>query len=207
MPETLDALGLKYGTDKSSAGHNVLSHYERFLSDIRQFDLTLFEIGGLKGASLRLWEEYFPQARIVCLDIRPEVKALETTRISVEIGNSGNPSFLSEVVGKHGPPTVVLDDGSHRWDHQRVALKTLFPYLSSGGFYIVEDLHSSHEPRFAGTDEHPFTDYLKLLVDFMNTRGDARRAFVERYNKTTVEIARMVDFACFVPRSCVLRKK
>ena len=35
---------------------------------------------------------------------------------------------------------VIIDDGSHRPDHQQIALGFLFPHLRSGGLYFIEDL-------------------------------------------------------------------
>lgn len=36
---------------------------------------------------------------------------------------------------------IIIDDASHASHHQQIALKTLFPYLTAGGYYIIEDLH------------------------------------------------------------------
>jgi hypothetical protein len=172
---TLDELGLKYGTDKASSGHNYLSRYEEFLKPLRQEAFNLIEIGGLNGASLFMWREYFPNANIVCLDINPEVRRFAGERIQVEIGDAGNAKFLREIAAKVGKAKLVLDDGSHRWDHHGAAFRTLFHILEPDGIYIVEDLHTSYEGRYAGEAIVPFTQSLFDIVNFMNAYGDARR--------------------------------
>src|SRR4051794_33216232 len=98
---TLDEIGLLHGTDKASSGHGYLGHYERELSPLRDEAFTLMEIGGLNGASLRMWRDFFPHAQIVCLEIKPDRKSHEGERITVEIGDSGSKAFLDEVVAKH----------------------------------------------------------------------------------------------------------
>ncbi|WP_259314782.1 hypothetical protein [Capillimicrobium parvum] len=122
---TLDEIGLEYGTDKSSKGHGYLRHYERVLAPLRNDEFTLIEIGGLNGASLQMWQEFLPSATIVCADINPNVKQFEGGRVRVEIGDSGAPEFLAQLAARYPSPRVILDDGSHRWDHQRIAFLKL----------------------------------------------------------------------------------
>jgi hypothetical protein len=204
---TLDELGLKYKTDKASSGHDYLRHYEFYFQQMRSTVSRIIEIGGLDGASLRMWEEYFPAAEIVCVDIDPKVKGFEGGRISVEIGNAGDASYLKTLRDKYLTADIVIDDGSHRWDHQRLAFRSLFPMVSAGGYYVVEDLHTSFEPNFSGQDEIPFIELLKDKVDYLNIRGKNREGFLARHNKIGQSIQRSIDSISFVPRACILKKK
>lgn len=204
---SLDVIGLSHGTDKASNGHDYLRHYDATFQHLRNDDFLMIEIGGLNGASLKMWSEYFPNARIVCLDIDENVKQYENGNITVEIGNSGSSAFLKEIAAKYGSAKIILDDGSHRWDHQRVAFKELFSMVEDGGFYVVEDIHTSYEAGFAGSDDHPFTDYLKIMVDYLHQRGDRKKEFERRYSAEFIQAMRKVDTIHFVPRSCIIRKK
>jgi hypothetical protein len=206
MPSLLNDIGLKHGTDKASSGHNVLRLYEQFIRDLRFEEFILLEIGGLNGSSLRMWEEYFSSALVVCIDINPNVVSFQTERTKVEIGNSGSQPFLRSVIEKHGVPKIILDDGSHRWDHQRIAFKSLFPLLEPGGLYIVEDLHTSFEAGFAGVDDHPFIHMLHKLSDYLQLRG-GREHFERVNNAEIVTIAKEIEFITFIPRSCIIKKK
>jgi hypothetical protein len=38
-------------------------------------------------------------------------------------------------------PDIIIDDGSHRPDHQLISLVTLFPYLAADGIYVIEDIN------------------------------------------------------------------
>lgn len=205
--KTLDEIGLNFQTDKSSIGHDYLRHYDKVFSDFRDADFTLIEIGGLNGASLKSWQEYFTHARIVCIDIDERVKEFETDRIVVEIGNSGSTEFLRSIAARYPNPAIVIDDGSHRWDHQRIAFDALFPFVQSRGLYVVEDIHTSYESGFSGADNLPFTETLKLLSDFLHLRGERRTEFLKRYRPGLVEAAKSIDSIQFVPRSCIIRKR
>ena len=207
IPSTLDEVGRKFGTDKASNGHDYLRHYEFYFRDVRADLSRIIEIGGLNGASLRMWEEYFPNAEVVCVDINPDVKQFHGGRISVEIGNAGDPEFLKSLRQKYSSADIVIDDGSHRWDHQRTAFRWLFPMVSAGGFYVVEDLHTNFEPNFSGNDEIPFIELLKRKVDYLYLRGEKQRNFLSIYNKPTQAIQRSIDSICFVPRACIVKKK
>ena len=50
-----------------------------------------------------------------------------------------------------GGVDVVLDDGSHECAIPRQP-KVLFPRLSDGGVYMIEDLHTAYSGKFGGVD-------------------------------------------------------
>jgi len=204
---SLDELGLKYGTDKASSGHNYLKYYEPFLAAFRHEAFNLIEIGALAGASLHMWRDFFPRAQITCLDINPEVKRFEEDRIRIEIGNAGNPKFLAEVAAKVGRARFVIDDGSHRWDHVGTAFKVLYPIVEHEGIYIFEDLHTHYESKYAGEAQVPFTRSIYDMVDLMNARGDARRLMLQMFAPHIVRAAKVTESATFIARACVLKTK
>lgn len=205
--KTLNEIGLKYGTDKASSGHNYLENYEYFLGKYKEKPITLIEIGGLNGASLKMWEEYFSKGKIVCLDVNPKVADFASDRIAVEIGNAGDRSILMSLIDKHGIPEIIIDDGSHRWDHQRIAFKTLFKHLADCGFYIIEDLHTSFEPNFAGQEDIPFIEILFILSRYLQLRGQRARDFEQIFNPELANIAKSIDSITFISRSCIIKKK
>ena len=138
----LDELGLQYNTDKSSQDHDYLVFYEPFLEPMHLQATRVMEIGVLEGGSLRVWADYFPNAKIIGLDIDKSTKKIETERIAVEIGNAANSEFLLKMGEKYKPFDLIVDDASHDPFEQLLALDRLFPYVKTGGFYIVEDLRS-----------------------------------------------------------------
>lgn len=68
---TLQEIGKYHQTDKyihSFAGFSYLDIYARYLSQLRDKELSVLEIGVKDGASLRMWRSYFSNARIYGVD-------------------------------------------------------------------------------------------------------------------------------------------
>lgn len=157
--KTLESIGYKKKTDKSSIVHDYLKVYDFFMSKFRNDKFTFMELGvGFepnKGASLKMWKEYFSLATIVGVDVRKDCKAIEEDRIRIEIGDCSDPSYLANIQTEYNP-SIIVDDASHKWSHQIVAFETLFPRLPSGGIYVCEDIHTSFEPL--ASSKHKFKD-------------------------------------------------
>ena len=147
QPMTLDNLAIKYNTDKGPNDHMYTSKYSIYLESYRDIEFNLLEIGVFDGASVKMWKEYFPKANIVAIDIDPRCKEYEEDRISIHIGDQTDVNFLNEVVDKYGHFEVILDDGGHSFKQQIVSFETLFPRLTPGGLYFLEDMHTSYRPN------------------------------------------------------------
>jgi hypothetical protein len=197
--ETLDEIGLRLGTDKSSAAHNYLKLYERRLGTFRLDRLTLFEIGVLRGQSIAMWSEFFPNATIVGLDINPACKAYEAGNKHVRIGEQSDGRFLRSVMAEFGAPRIVIDDGSHLWSDQIATFRELFPALAAGGIYIIEDIDTSfpgyqaagHD--YSGGSAISAFDYIMKLTRSLTGGGHAiNEEPGDRYQIETVEFASQV---------------
>ncbi len=133
--------------------------YERHLGSLARASrmgelaepVRILEIGVLGGGSLELWSRWFgPHARIVGVDVDPSCSALSVKGAQVRIGSQDDSAFLNRVVDELGGVDVVIDDGNHTSRSVTASLKTLFPRLSPGGLYFIEDLHASYWPSFGG---------------------------------------------------------
>ena len=153
----LDRLALKYGSDKATVRVGPLvpkgytTYYERHLAPLRHAPITLLEIGIWKGASLRMWAEYFPNAKIVGIDSDASCLGMQDGRTSVYVGDQSDRDFLRKVVESVGSPfDVIIDDGGHRMEQQITSVQELFPTMARGGLYAIEDLHTSYTARYGG---------------------------------------------------------
>lgn len=161
----MDELALRHKTDKASDGHNYAKVYESYLGKHRQDPLLIVELGiggyddpARGGESLRLWYDYFPNARIVGVDIYDK-PGIGNGRIHIVKGGQDNPEIVAQIVEAMGQPDVVIDDASHLCDLTIQAFETWFPALKPGGLYFCEDVHTSlwfdykgnHDPAAPGT--------------------------------------------------------
>ena len=169
---SLDALGLLHGTDKASSRHGYLGIYEEHLAHLRAEPVRVLEIGVLNGASLRMWRDFFHAGTITGVDIRPNMRRLAGERISIEIGDASSEDFLTAVADAHGPFDVILDDGSHRWEDQRIAFTTLWPRLKPRGIFIIEDLHTSYFPNYGAPGQEPMTAWLFRHLHWLVAQGN-----------------------------------
>ncbi len=61
-----------------------------------------------------------------------------------------------------------FDDGSHRMDPIRRSLTALYPMLTAGGLYMIEDLHMAYSSTYGGafaSKENFFFDLPKIIDD------------------------------------------
>jgi hypothetical protein len=206
----LDGIGLRNQTDKASNGHDFLRLYERRLAHLRDATFVMFEIGVYQGGSVKTWSEYFPRATIVGMDVNTDCRQYQQGNIQIRIGDASNPQFLFDVLKEFGRPLVVLDDGSHQWDHQIQSLQILFPNLIPSGIYIVEDLDTSFEGRLAQADYRARSnisafDYLTQLA--RRVVGDAMIGSERPYDLFIADHSNWVGSIEFARRTSVITKK
>lgn len=177
MGELTD-LAIKYQTDKW--GHHYYTEiYDSYFAKFRSRAFTFMEIGiggyhypDRGGASLKMWYDYFPAAKIVGVDLYDK-SLFNKGRIQTHMGSQDDPVFLTQLVEKVGRPDIIVDDGSHISSLTIKSFEILFPLLKPGGIYAVEDTHTSYWADMGGFTEvddltkQSTTNYFKRLVDDM----------------------------------------
>jgi hypothetical protein len=156
--DPLTRLAIRHGTDKWGP-HAYTSIYHSHFAHLRDKSIRLLEIGiggydslRLGGLSLQMWADYFPSGVIVGIDIF-EKQIAPHPRIKTLVGSQDDPEFLREVIGAHGPFDIIVDDGSHQPKHVAASFEVLFPVLSAGGFYAIEDVQIAFSRLFGGSPE------------------------------------------------------
>ena len=151
--------------------HQYIPIYDRYFSKYRNGPVRFLEIGVQNGGSLQMWRKYFgPDARIGGIDIDPKCIELDGQVGMVRIGSQEDPEFLRSVVEELGGVDIVLDDGSHLMPHMRASLRILFPLLSDGGLYMVEDVHCAYMRRYGGgtRSKANFLNHVREIIDDMH---------------------------------------
>jgi len=168
-----DLLDIYAGTSGETVHkwHHYIPIYDRYFDRFRGTGVRFLEIGVKGGGSLQMWRRYLgDEAQIFGIDIDDKCAALDGKAGQVRIGSQADPEFLNRVVDEMGGLDVVLDDGSHRMAHVRRSIETLFPRLSEGGVYMVEDLHTAYWTKFGGgyRSKTNFFRFLRELTDDMH---------------------------------------
>lgn len=169
--KTLDELAIFYETDKSSIGHNYVKYYEQFFSSLREASINLLEIGIYKGGSLRMWKDYFQNSNIHGIDI-VDCKHYECDKIHTHILNQSNRNELDFFGDRfRNYFDIMIDDGSHMSADMILSFEMLFPYLKSGGFYVIEDLLCNYSPQINPPHTLSIMNRLKQLSDDVQLNG------------------------------------
>lgn len=140
-------LAEKWGTDKAPSGHDYTPVYDSLFDD-RNAVLRVLEIGvgepqpGKAAApSLRMWEEYFPNAEIFSADSNPQWFVKGEGRIQPTIFcDQGNHLSLHQLATQVRSVDFIVDDGSHATEDQFLSLNVLLPLIRPGGWYVIEDV-------------------------------------------------------------------
>jgi hypothetical protein len=205
----LSELGDKYGTDKVSAHHTnygrtYLQVYEPYFAPIRDCPINFLELGVLNGGSLNVWREYFPNARVIGVDINPFTRNFATAAIRVEILSQDDTVGLRRLAHEIGGFDVVLDDASHVNSLTIASFAILWPLLRPGGYYIIENTGCSYNPAELDWPGMSFT--AALGVDFNNRRGDFERFIIETLRALDADANRMAFFH-YYRDTIVMQKK
>jgi len=143
----LTQLGLKYETDKATY-HNFTGIYDQLLSSKRHTIKTIIEIGVAGGASVKMWRDYFTDAKIYCSDYNLDCAShiINLPNVFFSYANQDSKASLKNSINTDillNSVDIILDDGGHFSTQQRNTIEVFWPYLKSGGFYILEDIHTN----------------------------------------------------------------
>lgn len=167
---------LTQSTDKYNL-HNYYNSYYQLSKNINVKKLLEIGVGGYQstrmgGESLFSWAELFPSAQLVALDYYDKSDIEKPEGCKIYKGSQDDPAVLQSIVDDNGSLDLIVDDGSHISRHIIYTFEFLFPYLSNGGVYIIEDVQTSYWKKFEGGLEKPYStmNYFKALLDSINTQ-------------------------------------
>ena len=176
--DDLTSLAKIYKSDKWGF-HSYTPIYAKWFEPLRHKFIRLLEIGvggydkpQLGGDSLRMWKKYFPKGIITGIDIYPK-DSLAEDRIRIYKGDQYDATFILAVAKREGPFDIIIDDGSHIQFHIIKSFETLFPLMSPGGIYVVEDTQTSYWPKYGGSLSEMYTvnsamNYFSKLTHHVN---------------------------------------
>ena len=149
--EVLQLSPAPYRWERVESSRSVVGGYEtRRLAGLCAFGGATFHAPSSLAGVSEMDIELGPSVRFVCGDQTDEHALEEAVK----------------VLG--GPPDIIIDDGSHLRGHPRDSFTYLFPLMSPGGVYVIEDLHTSYVPSYGGGRPAPqdtAVDFVRGLID------------------------------------------
>ena len=183
----LTELANKYGTDKGTEGridlpdldgHYFTEFYDEYYSQLIGTHPVLLEIGVWLGSSIKMVNEYFSgDCEIYCIDIDENfyenIKDLGDNIHFYKL-DQGNEeelnNFKNEMENNDIKFDIILDDGSHRINHQMLTYFVFRKLLKSTGIYIIEDLHTNLKNNDYGVSVENNRYYTTALDFFINIK-------------------------------------
>lgn len=161
MRSELSGLCQKHGTDKGALDaadhpmdivHNYADFYEVLFNGMRQQVKSVLECGILRGESLRLWREYFPNALVTGIDIN-ESALFSDERIETYQADQTDPASIKQFLNKVQDRqfNVIIDDGLHTTEAAITFFDGVIGNLADDGVYVIED---ANPMMLLGVAEH-----------------------------------------------------
>ena len=166
----------KYGSDKGEVNnignpyvwpsHNYADVYE-LMFRLRKDDVKLviecglgtnnpdlkssMGVNGKPGASLRVWKDYFPNAKILGVDIDKEVLFSENrieTYFCDQTSSQSIDEFSKAAQLSEETVDIIIDDGLHEFHAGKSFFEGMVKYLSQNGIYVIEDITAGDLLRY-----------------------------------------------------------
>jgi cephalosporin hydroxylase len=165
----------------------LVDEYENYFQRRSDFcPKNVMELGMWDGGSVAFWHELFQPRKHIGVDLMDRSDSpyfqqyVESRGLSQRIRtfwktDQANKSRLRDLIAMEfdGPLDLVIDDASHFYGPTLASFEALFPLLTPGGLYIIEDWAWGHWPEFIVPD-HPWageTPPTQLVVKIIEAAG------------------------------------
>jgi hypothetical protein len=169
-------IGRKYDTDKTPwrdnssdirHAHPYTIFYDTLFKNVKDEEIVYCEMGILHGSSLRMFAEYFKNAKLIGLEysrgfIDAFISSNNNERIIIDFMNINDETSIRHSLEKCPPIDILIEDTTHVFEDQIRAIKEATPFLNEGGILIIEDV-------FLKEDENRYYEALKdILNEYKN---------------------------------------
>ena len=206
--ESLHDIAKRFGTDK--AEHLFTLIYDSKFSHLRSDKIKFIEIGLWLGSSIRMWREYFQNAEIYGADLLAEsemsnhVDNINKTQ-NLDLKMNWNCDFKFIQLNQENEEDfkkidndfdIIIEDGGHTMLQQQLSIKNLITKLKSGGFLVIEDVHTSKLVHNSNASEQIYgatsdNTTLRLLEDLKNKQFTSENYFINQQEFLT--ICKLID--------------
>jgi hypothetical protein len=140
---------------------HYLDVYHRHLQNFVNREVVLAEIGVFSGGSLDMWQHYFGnEIWIHGIDLDESTRNYASDRVRIHMGDQEDRDFWRQFRKEVPILHVMIDDGGHSPQQQRVSMEEILPHLQPGGVYICEDIIG---------ESNDFSSYVGGLIASLNS--------------------------------------
>ena len=134
-----------WGTDKND-WHGFCDYYEENLSEYKNKDVSILELGTNYGCSAILWHDFLPKSKMLLLDIQETMNGkcweiMDNDRFTYVNCDAYDFDNIEEVKSLFPDGfDIVFDDGPHTLESQKKCIEYYLPLLRDGGTMFIEDV-------------------------------------------------------------------
>lgn len=188
-----------YKSDNWSGGEHfmfykikkLVDQYQRYFRQYPEFHAEhVLELGMFDGGSVAFWHEVFRPEKHVAVDLLDRNDSAYFQQYVQRQGlaeriktfwntDQADKARLLDLVKSEldGTLDLVIDDASHLYAPTLASFEALFPLMSSGAIYIIEDWAWGHWPEFISRDhgwahEVPLTTLVIQLIEAAGTSAE-----------------------------------
>ena len=112
---------------------------------------------------MRAWRDYFPNAKIIGIDIDPDVMFTEdriSTYVCDQTSKLSINSFITQANLKPNTVDIIIDDGMHEFKANITLFENTKHLLKDNGIYVIEDFFIINK------EQQQFIDYFSNLTAY-----------------------------------------
>lgn len=134
-------------TDKNTT-HSYLPLYQKLLISKKETAKNILEVGIYHGGSIKLWSDFFTNAKVYGIDIMninnlwEGIKNNDKIILHTSTDAYNNDFFTTNFLNKNIKCDFMLDDGPHTLESMKKFIKLYSQIMTDDGILIIEDVQS-----------------------------------------------------------------
>ena len=128
--------------------HSYLPLYQKLLIGKKETAKNVLEVGIHLGGSIKLWSDYFTNAKVYGLDVMnindvwEGIKGKEKIILHTSIDAYNHDFFVTNFLNKNIKCDFMLDDGPHSLESMIKFIQLYSQIITDDGILIIEDVQS-----------------------------------------------------------------
>tara|TARA_B100001027_G_scaffold216791_1_gene194301 strand:- start:844 stop:1692 length:849 start_codon:yes stop_codon:yes gene_type:complete len=175
--------------------HGYAEIYEKEFKNFKVNNINILEIGSFYGNAAAALFFYFSKANIYSGDIYPDIFKYKSDRNkNFYVDSSSRESLKKNILNKKLNFDIIIEDASHMLKDQILSLFILFPLVSSGGLFIIEELDfpETRDDMKVNQTKPDLKEILKNTMNNINFKSiyinnEEKKYFLENFSSIEIK--------------------